>query len=288
MTNYLLAATALATGLAALASPAAARDRSAYFGIEVGGLQVTDTDVDFDFDGEIDEEFLDGFDIEHKLGVDGDLIAGYDFGMFRLEAELGYKRSHHDEYSVDLDLSDEDEDDIADAAGRSSVYSLMANAMVDVGDDEGVNFYAGAGIGYAQVVHLVNPDGDGDRFKVKDRGLAWQLIAGVRFAASQYFDVGLKYRYFNANDVSDSFDFDEEEIGFDTDYKSHSLLVSLIHNFNAPTAPPPPPPPPMAPPPPPAPPATQTCPDGSVILATDACPLPPPPPPPPPPEPERG
>jgi iron complex outermembrane receptor protein len=50
----------------------------------------------------------------------------------------------------------------------------------------------------------------------------------------------------------------------------------------------PPPPPPAPPPPPPAPPATQTCPDGSVILATDACPAPPPPPPPPPPAPERG
>ena len=42
------------------------------------------------------------------------------------------------------------------------------------------------------------------------------------------------------------------------------------------------------PPPPPAPPATQTCPDGSVILATDMCPAPPPPPPPPAPLPERG
>ena len=42
------------------------------------------------------------------------------------------------------------------------------------------------------------------------------------------------------------------------------------------------------PPPPPPPPATQACPDGSVILATDACPAPPPPPPPPPPAPERG
>ena len=41
------------------------------------------------------------------------------------------------------------------------------------------------------------------------------------------------------------------------------------------------------PPPPPPPPATQTCPDGSVILATEACPVPPPPPPPPP-APERG
>jgi iron complex outermembrane receptor protein len=47
--------------------------------------------------------------------------------------------------------------------------------------------------------------------------------------------------------------------------------------------------PPLPPPPPPAPaPATQTCADGSVILATDACPAPPAPPPPPAPAPERG
>ena len=45
---------------------------------------------------------------------------------------------------------------------------------------------------------------------------------------------------------------------------------------------------PPPPPPPPPPPATQTCADGSVILATEACPVPPPPPPPPPPAPERG
>ena len=46
----------------------------------------------------------------------------------------------------------------------------------------------------------------------------------------------------------------------------------------------PPPPPPLPPPPP----ATQTCADGSVIMATEACPAPPAPPPPPPPAPERG
>jgi hypothetical protein len=49
----------------------------------------------------------------------------------------------------------------------------------------------------------------------------------------------------------------------------------------------------VAPPAPPPPPATQTCPDGSVILATEVCPAPPAPPvyvPPPAPEPapERG
>ena len=45
---------------------------------------------------------------------------------------------------------------------------------------------------------------------------------------------------------------------------------------------------PLPPPPPPPPPATQTCPDGSVILVTDACTAPPPQPPPPPPALERG
>ncbi|MEO6113494.1 MAG: TonB-dependent receptor [Sphingomicrobium sp.] len=52
---------------------------------------------------------------------------------------------------------------------------------------------------------------------------------------------------------------------------------------------PPPPPEPTAdlPPPPPPPPASRTCADGSVILATEACPLPPAPPPPAP-EAERG
>ncbi|WP_265535894.1 autotransporter outer membrane beta-barrel domain-containing protein [Sphingomicrobium astaxanthinifaciens] len=52
----------------------------------------------------------------------------------------------------------------------------------------------------------------------------------------------------------------------------------------------PPSPPADLPPPPPPAPATITCPDGTVILATDPCPPPPPPPAPPPPmpEPERG
>jgi len=56
----------------------------------------------------------------------------------------------------------------------------------------------------------------------------------------------------------------------------------------APAAAPPPVVAPPPPPPPPPPPATQTCADGSVVLATEACPVPPPPPPPPPPAPERG
>jgi TonB-dependent receptor len=65
--------------------------------------------------------------------------------------------------------------------------------------------------------------------------------------------------------------------------------AGLRISFGGEAAPSPPPPPmPAPPPPPPAPPAMQTCPGGSVILATDACPAPPPPPAPPAAAPERG
>jgi outer membrane autotransporter protein len=74
---------------------------------------------------------------------------------------------------------------------------------------------------------------------------------------------------------------------FNSDVSDHTIYGTLTYLFGA--APPPPPPPPVeAPPPPPAPPATQVCPDGTTILATESCPVPPPPPPPPPPAPERG
>jgi opacity protein-like surface antigen len=271
MKTYLLAATAMAA--IAVATPAAARDRSAYVGLEVGALFVTDIDGDTNA---LNEGVTD-FQIDHKMGVDGDLIAGYDFGMFRAEAELGYKRGEHDEYSFNGGPA-------FDADGRSSVYSWMINAMIDLGHDEGFQFYAGGGIGYAQVTNRLEDNGlGGFGLKIRDRGFAWQGIAGVRYPASQYFDIGLKYRYFNAGHINDS----DGSAFAHSEFKSHSVLFSLIHNFNSPL-PPPPPPVVVEPPPPPPPPATQTCADGTVILATDACPVPPPPPPPPPPEPERG
>lgn len=108
-----------------------------------------------------------------------------------------------------------------------------------------------------------------------------ELLAGLSRASP-----GVKYRYADFGNYRESVDFGE---GGDAtfrvkDLRSHSALFSLIYNFAAAAPPPPPPPPPpMMPPPPPA---TQTCPDGSVILASDMCP--PPPPPPPLPEPERG
>ena len=267
MRKLLLAAVAAA----AIASPAMARDGTGYVGAELGALLAKDSDWDRRFGG---GDYVNFLDIDHKLGFDSDLVAGYDFGMFRLEGELGYKRARHKEYSVDTSAPGPFPIGIApgsavDAEGRTSILSGMVNALVDIGDDEGTSFYAGGGVGLARVSQTVDQLST-SKYHLKDNDLAWQLIAGVRTAISPNMDAGLKYRYFSAGPIKS----DLYGVGFDarTSFKSHSLLASLIYNF----APPPPPP------------ATQTCPDGSVILATDACPVPVPPPPPPPPTVERG
>jgi opacity protein-like surface antigen len=251
----------------ALASPAVAADHRGYVGIDAGLLMPDDTD--FEYDGE------NVFEAEHNNGYDLDLVGGYDFGFVRAEGELSWKRSGNDEIFDDEGPFDEGD-------GEVDVRSIMLNVLGDVGNDQWA-FYAGGGIGFARVRHTLDFGGDGPfdedgEFKLKDSGFAWQGIIGARYAVNEIIDIGLKYRYFDTGEM------DDDDVEWD--FSSHSIMLSFIYNMGSPPAPPPPPPPPLPPPPPP-PPATQTCPDGSVILATDMCP-PPPPPPPPPPEPERG
>ena len=276
-------AIAMALASTALATPAVARDQSWYVGIEGGAMLVTDTEFDIEYDG---YDYDDGAVIDHKTGVDLDLIAGYDFGMFRAEAELGYKRASIDELAFSPAFIDPPEP--VEVDGNVRVWSAMANLMLDFGDEDDWSGYIGAGAGLADVRYKIGIDDleglDGGTVSDSDSSIAWQLIAGMRKAISYNLDLGVKYRYFVAPKVSYEDDLGE----LSGKFKSHSLLASLIYNFGAPPAPPPPP---VVAPPPPPPPATQTCPDGSVILATDMCPPPPEPyvpPPPPEPTPERG
>ncbi|MDQ3245667.1 MAG: outer membrane beta-barrel protein [Pseudomonadota bacterium] len=267
MHKYLLAT---AAAVAVAATPAMARDGSGYVGVEGGILFVQDRDVEYQgFDGGLDTEF----EIEHNMGFDLDFIAGYDFGPVRAEAELGYKRAGVDgitNVDDDDDIFDE-EFDFDDDGGKARTVSAMANLLADFGSDDGISGYIGGGVGVARTTIKL----DAISFGATDSNLAWQIIAGVRTAITPNLDAGLKYRFFNTKyNVEET--QTEEIIG---KFRSHSLLASLIYNFGAPAVmlpPPPPPPPPMEAP------ATQTCPDGTVILATEICPVPPPPPPPPP------
>ena len=284
----------VAAAVAAIASPAAAQDSGPYVGIEGGVIFPRDTDIDADvnFADPLvpDVAYSDVFDLDYKTGFDIDAIAGYDFGMFRIEGELGYKRAKVNEIQLDQDFVTDYEDatgvDLSnvdfDLGGSAKVKSAMLNALVDV-NAGGVNLYAGGGAGRAWVKLL------GD----KDSAWAYQFIAGARAPLTDSIDVGVKYRYFRTAglDFSGNANFTDADILLtnDSKFSSHSVLASLIFNFGAAAvASAPAYVPAAAPPPPPAPPATMTCPDGTVVLATEMCPAPPPPPPPPPPAPERG
>ena len=275
----------------AFATPALARDGSIYAGVEGGALFVGDMDVD----GAVDFDDPLVADIDFKTGYDIDAILGYDFGMFRLEGELGYKRAKADNLelapgfltAINTAAGTAFTDEDFDLDGKVSVLSGMLNGMVDFGASDSINFSLGAGVGRARVKALGE----------SDSAWAYQLIAGARMPVSDNVDVGLKYRYFRTGKLNFADEFDFVPVGaglsggtafLDTSdrFSSHSLLASLIFNFGGAVAAPEPAPLPP-PPPPPAAPATQTCPDGSVIAVTDSCPLPPPPPPPPAPV-ERG
>jgi opacity protein-like surface antigen len=271
--------------------------------------------------------------LKYKRGYDVDAIAGYDFGVFRLEGELGYKRSSLKRFTDETGLAaavntglnptgatgtafvfPTDNVSTFNLRDRVSVLSGMVNALLDIGGDSGLGFYAGGGAGRARV----------SAFNDRDSVWAYQGIAGVRFPVSENVSLGLKYRYFRTGRLdfapsttsvnasrtaavanvaapggpaavgSTNVNF-TRTAALTTDlndrFSSHSLLLSLVFGFGggareqvieaAPPAP-------VYTAPPPAAPQTQTCPDGSVVLATDSCPLPPPPPPPPAAAPERG
>ncbi|WP_265563919.1 outer membrane protein [Sphingomicrobium arenosum] len=304
MKKMLLAALAAT----ALSTPAMARDGQGYFGIEGGVLFPQEQDgllfADFDDTDLTDISVGSPYALDYDMGYDLDVVLGYDFGMFRLEVEGGYKHAQIDNLSgfdsfvstyntqVNDPLNDEPGTNLTesdfDLSDRDiSVWSGMINGLVDFGGDDGIGFYAGGGVGYASVDVLDEAEGV----------FAWQLLAGARIPLSPSIDAGVKYRYFQTADIGvadDDFVSTPDGIvftDFEDNFSSHSVLASLIVNFGGASAPPPPPPPPAPPAPPPPPPAaTVTCPNGTVILATESCPSPPPPPPPPPPapEPERG
>ena len=82
---------------AMIASPAVARDKTLYLGVELGPMWAKDMDVDIDStEGEFNF-----FELEHKLGYDVGVIFGYDAGIVRAELDLSHKRASHDQLVFD-------------------------------------------------------------------------------------------------------------------------------------------------------------------------------------------
>jgi len=288
MRNYLF----LAAAAAAMGTPAFAAADGPYVGVEGGVTIPNSTNYDVTVtNGATSTTYDNGYNVKYKKGYDVDLLAGYKLGLLRLEAEGGYQRAKVKSLTASSTLLT----DVGTASGTTvtaadlgtgdhiGVMKLMANALVDGDFGGGFGGYAGGGVGRAWTKY------SGD----KDSSWAYQGIAGVRYAVTPNLDAGVKYEYFRTGKLNFDDAFAANGTTFTTNAKGHyasnNILASLVYNFNSRGAEPIPAAAPAPPPPPPAEaPATQTCPDGSVILATSACPAPPAPPPPPPPPAQRG
>src|SRR3982750_2541962 len=176
----------------ALATPAFARDHSPYVGVEAGGMIVEDQDFDYrdptitSNNGTIN----DGYIVNYKLGFDADVIAGYDFGVVRLEGELSYKRASVDGINVDPLIAPAGDTSGNIDGGRVSVFSGMANVLLDFGDDNALSGYIGGGAGFASVKLRAGTSTVGaHEISDTDSRPAFQAIAGVRYAISQNIDI---------------------------------------------------------------------------------------------------
>jgi outer membrane protein OmpA-like peptidoglycan-associated protein len=241
----------------AIAAPAAARDGQPYLGIE-GGVSFKDK-VTVDADNIPANGILQPTATARtKMGVDGDVVLGYDFGPVRLEAEGGYKRNNYRGLTVlngallpaGVTVAPgtvvQNERDL-------EIWSGMVNALLDIGSSDGLQVYGGGGAGFANLRLPVRVAGVGDIINDNKTDFAWQLIGGVRFPVTDSLDLGVKYRYFNVDD------FRLRAVNgrdIEASYSAHSVLASVTLNFGGrsqpePVSAPPPPPPVQAPPPPP-------------------------------------
>ena len=253
----------------ALASPALARDDQWYVGVDGGAMIVEDLALDI---GTLNN----AASVDTKNGYDFGSLVGYDFGGFRLESEVSYRKADVSGFTSQTPQATSGTSTALLAGGNyaatggANALSFMVNGLLDFGDDDGLQGFVGGGVGVARVdvtATLAAPAFLDD----SDTGLAWQALAGIRAPLSDSWDVGVKYRFFNADKVGLV-----NRLGraVDTRFRSHSVMASLVYNFGGAPAPvevaaPPPPPPYVAPPAPPPPPPAPVCNTGPYIVFFD-------------------
>ena len=211
----------LAIGLAlastALASPSMARDGQWYVGVDGGAMLVEDLQLD------IGAAPIKGT-ANTKTGYDFGGVVGYDFGGFRLEAETSYREADLTGFSSSVPGIPSGKGPGLSPAGLKktngdvNALSFMVNGMFDFGSDDGLQGFVGGGVGVARVEVqqiFAAPSWLDD----SDTGFAWQALAGIRAPLSDSWDVGLKYRFFNAPNVDL---VDRLGRGVSTRFRSHS------------------------------------------------------------------
>ncbi len=141
--------------------------------------------------------------------------AGYNFGMFRAEGEIGYQKNSIDKVSVGSAS--------ASASGDATSTSFLVNGYFDFVNSSSFTPYVSAGIGMAKIkandfsiagIAIGSED---------DTVFAYQVGAGVGYSINKNMIIDLKYRYFATKDPE--FGSIKANIG------SHNIYLGFRYNF---------------------------------------------------------
>ena len=163
----------------ALASPALARDDSWYVELDAGVVLVDDFHLPLDHASNA-FQYSSGTEvaqIDSAAGYDIGTVLGYDFGMFRLEGEVSYRRAEATQIRSAFGRSGFAA--LTSPYGKVSSLTGMVNGLVEIGDDDGLQLYAGGGVGYGRV----NLQGSGAASSVDTVPLVARATVAARMAS---------------------------------------------------------------------------------------------------------
>jgi len=155
-----------------------------------------------------------GFDTGYGLGIS----AGYDFGIMRIEGEVGYR-------SNDFDTVSEQGSEYS-YPGDATALSLLFNCFVDFETGTGFTPYAGVGIGVAKV-EFEFAEGSG-RFTDDDTVFAYQFVGGIGYPVAENIVLDISYRYFATADPS--FNPPHSDVT-GAEYGSHNIYMGVRFCF---------------------------------------------------------
>ena len=146
----------------------------------------------------------------------------------RVEGEIGYRKNDGDSLEITNDGGFGLTGLSADADGDFSAVTGLVNAYYDVTQiSDTLMPYVMGGLGFARIDADISTLGT-QIVDDSDTVLAYQIGAGVGFAASDKITLDLGYRYLGTQDPELR---DEAGDAFDSEYSNHTLRLGVRYAF---------------------------------------------------------
>jgi len=168
----------------------------------------------------VDDINLSGAEFRSDAGFGIGIVGGYDFGLFRMEGELSYRKNNVDEIEIGYWGNGS-----MDGDGDITSTSLLVNGYFDMENNTRLTPYVGLGLGIANIAfNNVSALGidliDDDTTKT-----AAQLAVGFSYDVTDKVAIDFSYRYFFTDDIRVKNEFNHEVHG--DSYDSHNAVVGL-------------------------------------------------------------